>query len=63
MRSAPAEPNVWLALEPQALEHLCHDAGVDPEEGLLAELTVYGDNDSFEHDLGFGMHRVRADTV
>lgn len=56
MSTEKALPNAWLALDPPAMENLCHEAGISPAEGLQAELTAY-ENTAFIYNLGFGIRR------
>ena len=56
MSTEKALPNAWLALDPPAMESLCHEAGISPAEGLQAELTAY-ENTAFIYNLGFGIRR------
>lgn len=56
--TASAAPNAWLTCDPIKMERLCAEFGVDPEQGMVAQLTKYGDREHFVYDLGFGVRRV-----
>lgn len=55
---AGAMPNAWLALGPQDMAALCRDMGLTPDDGMVAELTTFDTDTTFEHNWGFGIRRV-----
>ncbi len=59
MTEEKAPPNAWLGLSPEEMAHLCEQSGITPEEGMQAELAIFGspENTDWIYNLGFGIRR------
>ena len=59
MTEEASPPNAWLWLSPGKMEHFCEQSGITPEEGMQAELAIFGssENTDWIYNLGFGIRR------
>jgi len=51
--------NAWLCLSPVEMVALCEEVGISTEDGMQVELGVFSEQERFEFDEGFGIHRIR----
>lgn len=57
-RLAHANCNAWLSSPPNRMLELCEEFNVEPDEGMLVELSVFDQETQFVYDHRFGMDRL-----